>query len=153
MEYDDESVDIDDISYEIKAWEQDGGMLKAETQSEAFTFTLKDLIGILISVLLALISMVIALHYIEKLCRSFQECETPFTGDIAAAIKRVAFSLIPFAVFSQFENVGLGNIASGDLDLVLDVDLMSVILILFVFLLSAIFRYGAALQQESDETL
>lgn len=152
MEYD-EDVEIDDISYKVEDLEQEGAQLKAEAQSETFTFTLKDMIWILAAALLVLIAMVIALRYIEKLCKLFQKCETPFAGEIADAIKKVAFSLIPFAVFSQFKDIGIDNIANGEWDLTLGVDLMAVILILFVFLLSAIFRYGAELQQESDETL
>ena len=42
---------------------------------------------------------------------------------------------------------------SGHLDIMLSIDLMEVILILSMFALSYIFRYGAQLQLESDETL
>ena len=39
------------------------------------------------------------------------------------------------------------------LNIELSVDLLAVLLVVMIFTLSVIFRYGAALQQESDEIL
>ena len=44
-------------------------------------------------------------------------------------------------------------VTTGVLDIVIGIDLTAVMLVVVVLMMGEIFRYGALLQQESDETL
>lgn len=68
-------------------------------------------------------------------------------------MQKIAISLIPLAVYSAFVDSLLNSIINGKLNFVMDIDILVIMAILLVFLLTFIFKYGAMLQQESDETL
>ena len=101
---------------------------------------------------LSLIAITVTMFFVASLCKALRYCETPFSEDIVTRIRRVAWSLIPWALLGGGRNPFEG-LADGNVDLFLGVDLQTVLLILIIFALSFIFRYGAMLQQESDETL
>ena len=101
---------------------------------------------------LSLIAITVTMFFVASLCKALRYCETPFSEDIVTRIRRVAWSLIPWALLGGAHNPFEG-LADGSADVFLGVDLQTVLLILIIFALSFIFRYGAMLQQESDETL
>ena len=68
-------------------------------------------------------------------------------------LKKVAIALIPMAFLSNLTTSVTDSIMSGNVNIVIGVDMTTVLLVLLVFMLSAIFSYGTMLQQESDETL
>lgn len=61
--------------------------------------------------------------------------------------------MIPMAFVSSITNSVIQSISSNRIYLNWNVDLTVVIAILLVFAMAYIFKYGAMLQQESDETL
>ena len=93
------------------------------------------------------------MHFVEKLCKLFRDCETPFTAEISETIKKLAIAIIPMAFFSNLSESVTNSAMSGKVNIVIGVDLMTILLVLLVFMLSRIFSYGTVLQQESDETL
>lgn len=97
--------------------------------------------GIFISVLCAvmLIFLVIALRFAKALCKSLEKCDSPFQEDVVQKMKNFAISLIPWGVFC----VGAGGVSAVGI----------VFIVIIVCLFSAIFKHGAELQRESDETL
>ena len=101
---------------------------------------------------LSLIAITVTMFFVASLCKALRYCETPFSEDIVTRIRRVAWSLIPWALLGGGHNPFEG-LSDGSVDLFLGIDLQTVLLILIIFALSFIFRYGAMLQQESDETL
>lgn len=135
------------------------GMVKTENgylmdaQSDSYTIKLTNFANVvLLSALLCAVALV-TMHFVGNLCRLFQDCETPFTVEISDALKKLAIAIIPMAFFSNLSESVSNSIMSGKVNIVIGVDLMTVLLVLLVFMLSAIFNYGALLQQESDETL
>jgi len=100
-----------------------------------------------------MISALVVIHFIGILCKKFQYCSTPFTEDIVKAIKNLAISIIPMALLQSITESITNSMMAGDIDIVVGVDLMTVILVILIFLLAAIFNYGTMLQKESDETL
>ncbi len=92
-------------------------------------------------------------YFAEKLCRYFKDCETPFTTEISGQLTKLAWSLIPTCVLGSLMQSFTESMLMGTLDLTIGVDLITVLLILCVFMLSYIFKHGAALQTESDELL
>lgn len=100
---------------------------------------------------LFLTSLYVTFVFIGKLSKEFHECETPFTESIIKKMHRLAISLIPTCI--------LGGIAQGMAegfmtgDFTFNIDLGVVLAVLVVLVLTNVFKYGAMLQQESDETL
>ncbi len=92
-------------------------------------------------------------YFSEKLCGYFKDCETPFTEEISGQLTKLAWSLIPTCIITSFISSIVESLFVGTFDLTFSFDLITVLLILCVFMLSNIFKHGAALQTESDELL
>ncbi len=89
---------------------------------------------------LAGIAAFVALVFGGKLAKALKSCESPFEDSVTKAMKHFAISLIPFAVISVLPATGINTAA--------------VLIIVCVILFFAyLFRYGAQLQKQSDETL
>lgn len=134
--------------------EVEGDVIRFSGAAEAGTVDLHKVGVSLLVLLLFLIAVTVTLFFVASLCKALRYCETPFSEDIVQRIRRVAWSLIPWAL------LGGGNFQSpfemltdGSIDVFVGINLETVLLILIIFALSFIFRYGAMLQQESDETL
>ncbi len=155
MEIDENMVDFEfnGITYQAEDVTKDGNLLSAALTSDTTTVYAKDGLWILIASIVFIAFCIVAAHLVEKLCKTFRNCETPFTEGIADQLKKVAISLIPVAILSPIIENGIDGFLAGQVNLVLSVDLLTVLLVVVIFMLASIFRYGAALQQESDETL
>ena len=68
-------------------------------------------------------------------------------------MKHLAVALIPWCIISSVSDSTFSSIVSGKPSFSLSVDLGMVLVVLVVLVLVYIFKYGAVLQQESDETL
>ncbi len=93
----------------------------------------------------------ITLTFAKKLCKEFKVCITPFAETVMKRMKQVAYSLIPWCVTYPLSTAAAGFMTSGTLNFSLDFGLILAILVILA--LVHIFKYGAMLQQESDETL
>lgn len=82
----------------------------------------------------------VILCFAHKFAKSLEVCNSPFEENVIKRMKSFGISLIPWAVIALLISGNLSGIV--------------VALIVFVILLfMSIFKYGAQLQQESDETL
>lgn len=79
----------------------------------------------------------VILCFAHKFAKSLEECNSPFEENVIKCMKNFGISLIPWVIFTF--------VTSGSLILAL--------IVLVIFLLMSIFKYGAQLQQEADETL
>lgn len=93
----------------------------------------------------------ITLTFVKKLCKEFKVCETPFAENVIKRMKQVAYSLIPWCVTYPLSATAAEFMTSGALKFSLDLGLILAVLVILA--LAHIFKYGAMLQQESDETL
>ncbi|MBQ6262553.1 MAG: hypothetical protein IJK58_03470 [Clostridia bacterium] len=99
----------------------------------------------------ALIAVFIML---EKLMKELATGDSPFTDAVVKRMKHFAISLIPFAVLKSFAApLGTGLLLTGNYTIHLGVDLTVVFATLLIILFIMIFKHGAAIQRESDETL
>lgn len=144
---------FNDISYSVGEVTRDGDMFSASMTSATTTVYLKDGLWVLIAAIFFIACCIFAAHLVEKLCKTFRDCETPFTEAISDQLKKVAISLIPVAILAPIVENGADGFLAGKVNIVFSVDLLTVLLVVVIFMLASIFRYGAALQQESDETL
>ena len=145
--------DINDVAYIVSELEQNGNIINMYAEAESYKIDISSFKWFLIPVIVFMISALVVIHFIGILCKKFQYCSTPFTEDIVKAIKNLAISIIPMALLQSVTESITNSMMAGDIDIVVGVDLMTVILVILIFLLAAIFNYGTMLQKESDETL
>lgn len=129
----------------------DGILVNAK--SEKFTYTLRDVIPFLIVGSVALAALAVVLGFIQALCKALRDCDSPFEDNVIKKMHNLAFALIPWAVLDTFAHSFLTSYFSGGPDFSLQVNMGTVIVILVILALSFVFKYGAVLQKESDETL
>lgn len=85
--------------------------------------------------------MLIAVIFGGKFAKALEVCNSPFEANVLEAMKKFAFSLIPIGVLEILLN--------GDEIVSLTTAFIVIVVIMFAF----IFKYGAELQKESDETV
>ncbi|MBE5941885.1 MAG: DUF2975 domain-containing protein [Lachnospiraceae bacterium] len=128
---------------------------KLETVSSVptYSFTLRDLAWVMLVLALNVTMIMVTLCFISSLCKAFRDCESPFEENVVKKMRNLAFSLIPWAVFSSITNSVANSLLQNRVSVNLTVDLGVIMIVLVVFMMVHIFKYGAMLQQESDETL
>ena len=111
--------------------------------------TLKAFSALLIGAACAIVTLVMFL----KLCDAFRVCISPFDEAVIKRMNIFAWTLIVCAVVGSLATgvataavAGIGNFS-------FNLNLVPIFAALVVFFLCMIFRYGAKLQQEADETL
>ncbi len=132
--------------------DEDANTLSVNFASEPTNMfnTPKIVIFILLQLLLMVVNF-ITITFIVKLCKEFKICETPFSESVIKRIKQVGFSLIPWCIVYPTAEAAANFMVSNNLNITIDIGM--IIMVLVVLALAHIFKYGAMLQQESDETL
>ncbi len=147
-------LDLGDLSASI---EIDGNKFFVTDNGEPITyqttFHVSDIKWMLFVCVACCIALYIVFKFAGKMCASFKKCDTPFCEAVSRSMICFAWSLLPLAIMSSIVSAVAEGVFTGSLDFTVNVDLTAALLILAVFMLSYIFKYGAALQQESDETL
>ncbi len=96
---------------------------------------------------------IVTVCFVSPLCKAFCNCESPFEENVIRKMSNFACSLIPWAFASSIVNSVRDSFMGNKISVVLSIDLGIVLVVLVIFVLVQIFKYGAVLQQESDETL
>lgn len=102
-------------------------------KSMVFTMSLACIAG---AVVCAVILVIVI--FAGKLAKALEKCESPFEDNVIKSIRNFAWSLIPLAVVYLSEG---------------GINATAIVLIIAVIIFSYIFKYGAELQKESDETV
>lgn len=130
----------------------DNKVMVSQTSKER-SLTIRDFGGLLMLLTVGLVMIMVLLCFISSLCKAFRDCETPFEENVIKKMQRLAYSLIPWAVISTVTQSVADSLANNNVSITVGVDFGIILIILIVFALTYIFKYGAVLQQESDETL
>lgn len=118
-----------------------------------YLIDIRDLAWMVLLIFFMLALIMVTLIFAGGLCKAFRDCQSPFEENVIKKMQHFAYSLIPLIVASGVIS-SIGNmIATADTTFGFSLDLGMVLVVLVVFLLVYIFKYGAVLQQESDETL
>ena len=100
-----------------------------------------------IIVAIFLVYLWVVFFLISLLCKTLKKCESPFSEIIVKKLHYLAFALLPLIlVDTGSDPLSLNFIRFG-------VSLPGAIIVVLMVGLITVFRYGALLQQESDETL
>ena len=102
--------------------------------------------------LIYLTAALVMLCFLKSLMSELRSCDTPFASGVIRKMTNFAWSLVPMAVLSgvSFDWTFLANSVK---DFHYTINLSAVLVILVVLALVQIFKYGAQLQQQADETL
>lgn len=149
----DGSLELNGMEYGVVGMTQTENGFLMEAEADSYTLRFNQLTSVVFLAAVNCAAMWVVMHFVAKLCKLFKECETPFTEEVVQMLKKVAIALIPMAFLSNLTTSVTDSIMSGNVNIVIGVDMTTVLLVLLVFMLSAIFSYGTMLQQESDETL
>lgn len=103
------------------------------SKSMVFTMSLACIAGAVFCAI-----MLVAVIFAGKLAKALETCNSPFEDNVIKSMRNFAFSLIPLAVAYLHDG---------------GIDMTAVVIIIAVIIFSYIFKYGAELQKESDETI
>ena len=132
----------------------EGLLVHVDPKDEAdATFGLRDANRAIWAGLVGIASAIVTLVMFLKLCQAFEVCRTPFDEPVIRRLNIFAWTLIVCAVVSCFARGSVSAILSGWQRVSFNLNLTSVFTALIVFFLCMVFRYGAQLQREADETL
>lgn len=120
---------------------------------ENFSFTMHDIARLLLLALVTLVMAFITLLFVGALCKAFRDCQSPFEESVIKKMQNFAYALIPWTIVTTVTNSMFDSLMNQKIALNLTLDLGVVLIVLVVLVLVHIFKYGAVLQQESDETL
>ncbi|MBQ7919280.1 MAG: DUF2975 domain-containing protein [Lachnospiraceae bacterium] len=120
---------------------------------EQLSFTMRDVAGVLVLALVTLAMTFVTLIFIGALCKAFRDCQSPFEERVIQKMQQFAYALIPWTIVATVSNSVSDSIMNHKISLNFTLDLGVVLIVLVVLVLVHIFKYGAVLQQESDETL
>ena len=119
--------DIQHVEIEASASNVNGNILKLFVSS----------VGFVAAIFCGLLWIV--MRFAVRFSKTLEICNSPFEENVLADMKKLGISLIPFGIFTL--------VTTGASGLVL------VLIIMLVILFINIFKYGAELQQESDDTV
>lgn len=139
-----------DIS-ELSVKEEDGGF-SINAKTNEITISMKKIIIALVLAFLFLGVVTYALYMVKALMKSLKNCETPFSEEVIENMTRFGTSLVCVVVLKILFGGFWSTLTTG-LRYDLNVDLSSILLVAVIYILITVFKYGAGLQQESDETL
>ena len=132
----------------------EGLLVHVDPKEEAdATFSLRDANRAIWAGLVGIASAIVTLVMFLKLCRAFEACRTPFDEPVIQRMTTFAWALIVCAVVSCIAQASVGALLTGWQRMNFNLNLAPVFTALIVFFLCMVFRYGAQLQREADETL
>lgn len=146
------SITVNGTTREVSTVEIDNGVMSIMTNTGTDKFTLGNLIPVLVSVLFTVVFGIISSVFATRLCKAFKVCTSPFDADVIKKLQQLAYSFIPLAIIYSVTEA-FSDMVFGNNSFTFSVNLTMIFVILVLLFLAYIFKYGAVLQQESDETL
>ena len=93
------------------------------------------------------------LFLVKRICNGLKACESPFEESIIKNVELCSLTLIPWGIMGGITSNVVTSAFSASVKFGPSFSLSNVLVILLLFGLGFIFKYGAYLQTESDETL
>lgn len=91
--------------------------------------------------------------FICKLCTAIETCETPFGEEVIKSLNNFAYALVAYVIVEGTLSSLVTGLAFSTGSINIGINGTSILVALAVYVLTVIFKYGAILQKESDETL
>ena len=146
-------LNLGTVSLQFDNAQVDGDKIVANAGGNTGKVELSNIGNALFFVVFSLILTFISILFGNKLCKAFEKCESPFEENVITRMRHFAFSLIPWALFAEIPEYAINSVFGNNLNTGFDLDMNVVFTVLIILALTIVFKYGAILQQESDETL
>lgn len=143
-------IEDNDLS-ELSVKEENGGLV-INAKTNEITISMKNIIVALISAFIFLGAVTVSLYMVKAFMKSLKNCETPFSEDVIKNMTRFGTSLICVIVLNIILS-GFWSILTSGINYKPSINFGSILLVAIIYILIIIFKYGAKLQHESDETL
>lgn len=146
--------DGDFASGKVKAsLEKTDDGLVAGISTDRFTVPVSRFVYGLFAGLVRFIATLIVLIILNRLSREFKKCDTPFSDGVIHWMTVFAWVLLGASVLSELASAIASSMMFRGGSFHFSLNLTMVFITLIVLFLTMIFRYGAKLQHEADETL
>lgn len=112
-----------------------------------------DMFTISVTAVVSGIFAVALLFILNRLFSNIHRMHSPFTDDNARNLKIIAFLVLLMGIVVPVFEVLASMVYSSGQAPPMDINVGMIFMAFLVYLVSLVFKYGAALQKESDETL
>ncbi len=146
-------ITLNDNSYKVEDVIYDENSVSLVGKSGQMGFSIRNMALAMLVGTVFMATTWLTFFFIASLCKELKTCETPFAEGIIKKLNQVAISLIPLSIVTSLGSSFIRSIFAGGSMISLNLNLGSVIMVILILGLVQIFRYGAMLQRESDETL
>jgi len=146
-------VEVDNNTYAVQDVEIEDNTILYNAKADILSFDIKNLYKPFIVMLIHLGITLAVLIFAGRLSNSLKICTTPFEETVIQRMQYFGYSLIPWVLFQTVLENALESFFSGKMQIALNLNLSTVLVVLSILCLTYVFKYGAKLQQESDETL
>ena len=143
-------VNDDDLA-EVQVQENNGEFV-IDAKTNEITISMKRIIIALVASLIFLVFVTYTLFTLKALMKSLKECETPFSEDVVKKMTKFSYAVIAAVILSTFLS-GFWSSLTTKFAYKLNINVESILFVAIIYILTVVFKYGAKLQQESDETL
>ncbi len=149
---DGEAIAVEDNDLSQISVTKEGNGLNISAKTNEITFSIKRIIASLVAMFVFLGALTVTLHFAKGLMKALKNCETPFDGEVIKHMTRFAYGLLVTLIVNIIGSGIWPDLATGS-DFSPTVNIGSIFLAAAVFMLISVFKYGAELQRQSDETL
>lgn len=150
---DENKLYLRDNNYSIQDYSVNEDGFELICDADMKTIDMRDIAKICFLGTIYLAISIASVIFLGRLCKSLEICQSPFDADVIDKMQQFSFALIPWAFVSSFSKVVISAIFTSDLNFTFGINFGVVTIVLIILALTYIFKYGAMLQQESDETL
>ena len=147
------SINGVDYSFEDVTFDQNGKIANFKLQGDGATITSIRIAAICFMAAAFMAINAFLFFYVGKLCKSLETCNSPFEEGIINGMRNCAWILIPWCVLGSGFQSFMATAFTSNIRTGFNVSIPTAIVILLLFGLAYVFKYGAVLQTESDETL
>lgn len=147
------SIELNSNEYEMSEMYTEGNSIFLSTSQTLNTISAHNLVYCVAIATISMAMTVVSLFFAGFLCKAFKNCSSPFEENVIKKMQQFAYSLIPWVILTSISNSMINSLVSGKFNVNVSIDLTMLLVVLIILALAYIFKYGAVLQQESDETL
>ncbi|MGN1095490.1 MAG: DUF2975 domain-containing protein [Eubacteriales bacterium] len=147
------NVSVSDTELNEMELYSDGDKIYMDTSTKYFTFTIKHIIVGLATALVYAVSIIVIMFIARNLFKGFQKCDSPFSDNILKKMRVFSISLLCGAVLTSVAQSFANSFIYPSDGVHICIAWGMVIAFAVAACLCTVFRYGAQLQKESDETL
>lgn len=139
--------------YSFNEMHAEGNSIFLTSNQSTKMISVHNLVYIMVMATISVAMTVVSLFFAGFLCKAFKNCSSPFEENVIKKMQHFAYSLIPWVILTSMSQSMANSLTSGKLEVNISINLTMLVIVLVILAFAYIFKYGAVLQQESDETL